>query len=181
MNSDRPPAVVRRVSVNEIPVALEILREAATWALARGVNVWAPHELRERDFEPPARADELVLGYAGATPVATMLLQSVDRKYWPEAVADEALYLHKVAVRRTAAGQGWLGRLISFATDDARARGIGRLRLDTLAHPGLRGLYERHGFRALPEAPLTVGGRRMIRMERVLDPASGTDRPTPRR
>ncbi len=181
MNPDSSPACVRRVSADEVPAALEILREAAAWALARGVDVWAAHELREQDFEPPARAGELVLGYAGATPVAAMLLQTVDRKYWPEAAPDEALYLHKVAVRRTAAGQGWLARLVSFATDEARARGIGRLRLDTLAHPGLRGLYERHGFRTLPEAPLIVAGRRMIRMERALDPAEIGHAPAPRR
>jgi GNAT superfamily N-acetyltransferase len=162
-------ASVRRVALADVREALAIIREAATWAAAKGVPVWEQHELRPDAYEAAARRSELVIGYADATPAATMLLQAEDALYWPDEPPASALYLHKVAVRRTYAGQGWLPRLIQFAVAEAARQGIPRLRLDTIERPTPRSLYEAHGFRALVEPPLTVAGRQMIRMERILD------------
>ena len=159
---------MRRVHAENAAEAVAILREAAAWAAARDAPVWTPDELRVEDFAAAARAEELVLGYAGATAAATMLLQAADPVYWPEAAPGSALYVHKVAVRRAYAGQRWVDRLIEFAAADARRRHIGRLRLDTMLRPPLRALYERLGFTVIPEEPLLMRGRRMIRMERVL-------------
>ena len=159
---------VRRAVSTESGDALALLLEAAAWAAARGIDLWRRAELREDDFAAAARARELILGYADTEPVATMLLQSSDSVYWPDAAPGSALYIHKVAIRRAYAGQGWLSRLIAFAVDDARERGIARLRLDTILHPKLQSMYERHGFSVLAEEPLLVAGRRMIRMERTV-------------
>ena len=159
---------VQRVGADAAAEAVAILREAADWAAARSARVWTPDELRLEDFRAAADAQELVIGFAGATPAATMLLQAADRVYWPEAAPGSALYVHKDAVRRAYAGQQWVDRLIEFAAADARRRNIGRLRLDTILRPPLRGLYERLGFTVIPEEPLLMRGRRMIRMERLL-------------
>ena len=159
---------VRRAGIAESGIALALILEAIAWTAARGIDVWRPAELREDDFVAAARAQELILGYADNEPAATMLLQSSDSVYWPEAAPGSALYIHKVAIRRAYAGQGWLARLIAFAIDDARQRGIARLRLDTILHPKLQSMYERHGFSVLKEEPLLVAGRRMIRMERTV-------------
>jgi GNAT superfamily N-acetyltransferase len=148
--------------------ALSIAREAAAWALGRGVNVWADAELRECDFVAAAELGQLLMGFSGDRSAATMLLQASDPVYWPEAAPHTALYLHKIAVRREFAGLGWLTRLIEFAASDARNRGVRRLRLDTLYRSSLEGLYARHGFAALNEPPIVMGSRLMIRMEREL-------------
>ena len=159
---------VRRAGIAESGAALALLLEAAAWAAAHGIDVWRPADLREDDFAAAARARELILGHADDKPAATMLLQFSDSVYWPEAAPGSALYIHKVAIRRAYAGQGWLARLLAFASDDARERGVPRLRLDTILHPKLQSMYERHGFSVLPEKPLLVAGRRMIRMERTV-------------
>jgi GNAT superfamily N-acetyltransferase len=148
--------------------ALGILREAAAWALGRGVNVWSDADLREQDFLAAAELGQLLMGVSGDRFAATMLLQSSDPIYWPDAAPHTALYLHKIAVRREFAGHGWLSRLIEFAVNDAGDRGIPWLRLDTLCGSPLEGLYARHGFAALNEPPIVIGGRVMIRMERKL-------------
>jgi len=160
------PMLRRARGVDEAHAALAVLREAAAWASAAGLGMWEPAELREADYEAAAAADELVIGFEGEVIVATALLQTVDTVYWPEARPGAALYVHKVAVRRIAAGHGWLARLIDFAAEDARARGIPLLRLDTVLRPKLRAMYEAFGFRVLEEPPLTVYGRRVIRLER---------------
>lgn len=160
--------VVRRVGPDAAGNAVSILREAAQHFADRGIEVWTGDELREADFVAAANAGELYLGYAGAHPVATMLLQPADLLYWPEAEPRSALYIHKVAVRRAAAGRGWLKRLIEHAASEGVARCVPFLRLDTLEGPTLRSLYERLGFAALSEPPIVARGRRLIRMERRL-------------
>jgi GNAT superfamily N-acetyltransferase len=147
-------------------VGLAILREAAAWAAASGIAVWEPAELREAEFEAAAAAGELILGFEGASPAATMLLQSADAVYWPEAEPGSALYVHKVAVRRASAGRGWLPRLIEFAAQEAHQRAIPFLRLDTVHRPKMQAMYEDLGFRVLAEEPMTMYGRRIIRLER---------------
>ncbi len=169
-------STVRLALVAEAREAVTIIREAAAWAAARGTEVWAAHEIRDAAFEEAACRAELVIGYAGAAPVATMLLQTEDPVYWPQEAPACALYLHKVAIRRAFAGQGWLDRLIGFAVQVATQKDIARLRLDTILRPKLQSLYERHGFRRLAEEPLLIGGRQMIRMERILSSRVGGDR-----
>jgi GNAT superfamily N-acetyltransferase len=167
LESDAPTGRVIRVGPEFAAEALGILREAAAWTISRGVDVWTDAELRERDFLTAAGLGELVMGFSGDCPAATMLLQSSDPIYWPEAAPHTALYLHKIAVLREFAGRGWLTRLVDFAAQDARDCGIPRLRLDTLWRSPLQDLYARHGFVAVDEAALVVHGRLMMRMERA--------------
>ncbi len=166
--SEVPGGNVIRVGPEFVGEALGILREAAAWALGRGVDVWADAELREWDFLTAAELGQLLMGFSGDRPAATMLLQTSDPVYWPDAAPHTALYLHKIAVRREFSGHGWLTRLIEFAVNDARDRGVRWLRLDTLCRSPLEGLYARHGFAALDEPPIVIGSRLMIRMEREL-------------
>ena len=166
--SELPGGNVIRVGPEFAGEALGILREAAVWALGRGVDVWVDAELREWDFVAAAELGQLLMGFSGDRSAATMLLQSSDPVYWPDAAPHTALYLHKIAVRREFAGHGWLTRLIEFAVNDARDRGVRWLRLDTLCRSPLEGLYARHGFAPLDEPPIVMGSRLMIRMEREL-------------
>jgi GNAT superfamily N-acetyltransferase len=163
-------SAVRRVGPEHAADALAIVREAAAWALGRGIEVWNPAELREQDFLEGARLRELVLGFDQDRAVVTMLLQRSDSLYWPEIAAGTSLFLHKIAVRRAHAGKGWVDRLLEFAADEAHRLGIRWLRLDTLYQSPLRRLYERLGFAVVEEPPLTIRGRQMIRMERALCP-----------
>ncbi|HEX3847995.1 MAG TPA: GNAT family N-acetyltransferase [Steroidobacteraceae bacterium] len=159
---------VRRVGPGHARDAVSILHEAARWALERGIEVWALSELREADFAAAARLRQLVMGFDGGRAVSTMLLQPSDALYWPEIPAGTSLFLHKIAVRRAHAGQGWPASLVDFAVADARSLGAAWLRLDTIHGSPLRGIYEELGFGVVDEPPLTIGGRRMIRMERAL-------------
>jgi len=169
-------STVRLAATAEAADAVAIIREAAAWAAARGIAVWAAHEIRTEAFEEAAREAELVLGFADAIPAATMLLQTEDPVYWPNEAPASALYLHKIAIRRAFAGQAWLSRLVDFAAKSAANRGIPRLRLDTMLRPKMQSMYERHGFRRLAEEPLVIAGRQMIRMERRLGPPAARGR-----
>jgi GNAT superfamily N-acetyltransferase len=100
---------------------------------------------------------------------ACMKLEQRDPVYWPADPPGCALYVHKLAAARETAGQGWSGRLISWAAAEARRRNMPALKLDVLPEPKLLALYEGFGFQAVDPEPQPFGAIRVIRMQRRLD------------
>jgi GNAT superfamily N-acetyltransferase len=151
--------------------AVDILQGVTHWLKARGYSYWLADEFRIEDFEAAANAGELIMGSEGEQGAAIMLLQRTDPRYWPTEPPDAALYIHKLAVRRISAGRRWGTRLIEWAAAEARARGIARLRLDTVPGTVLQSMYEQQGFIVVDRYPIRVGLVTVIRMERVLQSA----------
>jgi len=147
---------------------VRLLKETARWLIDRGIGHWSVDEIRTEDFRAAAEAGELVIGFEDGEAAAVMLLQSVDVAYWPTEAQGSALYIHKLAVRRASAGRRWSARLIEWAAAQARARGIPRLRLDSLPGSVLQKLYEADGFTVVDPRPVRVGTVTVIRMERML-------------
>ena len=156
---------IKRATPEEAAQALAILREAAQWLVDTGRPLWPVESFDLDAVRDAALAGELVLGFAGAQAVASMRLQTRDDVYWPADPPGEALYLHKVAVRRCAAGRQWPTRLIAWAHEQARAAGARYLRLDTADRNELLSLYQRHGFYLVDERPRCVDGLMIHRLE----------------
>jgi GNAT superfamily N-acetyltransferase len=137
---------------SELRAAAEILDEAASWMAARGFMGWRPGSFRRPGtFERRALVSafgsgDLYVAWEAERAVATVTLLWEDPLYWPGAPED-AGYVHRLAVRRTAAGRG-VGRMVlGWAEEQARARGKQHLRLDCAADdPGIRAYYERARF-----------------------------------
>ena len=66
--------------------------------------------------------------------------------YWPDKKPGVAVYLHKLAVRRTYAGKNVSAYMIDFAKEYTREVGRRYLRLDCDDRNALCALYETHGF-----------------------------------
>jgi GNAT superfamily N-acetyltransferase len=130
----------------EIDHVLGLINEAARWLLARGIRQWpVDPDLPRGTVARQLRRRECYLAWDGDQPVGTFSLQTSDRPMWG-AQADDALYLHGLAVRRTHRG---LGRhLLAWAEQAAAAAGQSYLRLDCMAeNPQLRAYYEQAGYR----------------------------------
>jgi GNAT superfamily N-acetyltransferase len=134
-------AVVRRAAPEDAPAVLAVLNEAAGRLAARGIAQW-PAGFRPESILPAIGAGELWLAEREGVPVGTVTLQWSD-PLWPG--DGRAGYVHKLAVRGTAAG---LGReLLDWAATATREHGRELLRLDCDAGNGpLRGYYEAAGF-----------------------------------
>ena len=147
---------------------LLVLDEAAAWLQGRGIAQWPPR------FEPSWVEEAIGRGEtwlvkAGGTVSATVTLDLAD-PVW-DGIAGSALYVHRMAVRRHAAGLG--AAVLGWAARVARERGREALRLDCVAaNTGLRAYYERAGFahrgdvsvagapgQRLDEGPVTVVSR----------------------
>jgi GNAT superfamily N-acetyltransferase len=153
---------------NDAGAAVAILRAVAEEYVARGAPLWNPQSFDECDYAAAARRDELVLGYDGSQPVATMLFQAQDRLFWPDDVDGEARYLHKVAVIAAARGCGWSERLITWARTEAQRAHVRFLRLDTAPRAKLMRLYERLGFEAVDTEPRQFGSVYAVRLQLAL-------------
>lgn len=133
---------MRRATLADAAVVLSILDEASAWLRSRGIDQW-PERFGLGWIGPSLESGQTWLAFVDREPVGTITLSDSD-PMWPEDRGD-ALYVHRVAVRRTAAGLG--GVLLDWADATARQQGRLWLRLDCVATNGaLRAYYEQRGF-----------------------------------
>jgi GNAT superfamily N-acetyltransferase len=139
-------------SPGQLDDVLAVLDEAAAWLQGRQVAQWPPR------FEPSwvegaIGRGETWLVRVGETISGTVTLDQADPGW--DGLPGRALYVHRMAVRRPAAGLG--SAILGWAADVARERGRAALRLDCVASNGrLRAYYEAAGF--VPCGDVTVAG-----------------------
>jgi hypothetical protein len=104
--------------------------------------------------------------------VGTACLTAGDPQYWPEAIDGEAMYVHRLAVRRASAGGLISAALLRWCGAQARVLGCHYLRLDCDAgRPRLRRVYENFGFEFHSER--LVGAFTVARYQQPLQNGSG--------
>jgi GNAT superfamily N-acetyltransferase len=155
VTSREPRLEIRAGHARDIDTSAEILEEAATWGASAGCPSWTPGSFTGPGSAGMSRlrndveSGSLYLVWLGSGAAATFSLLESDALFWPSA-PDDALYLHRFAVRRASAGAG--SRAVEWVVDEARRRGRAYIRLDCLAeNPGIRRYYESHGFAAVGE------------------------------
>jgi GNAT superfamily N-acetyltransferase len=136
---------VRKATLADVPVVAEMLDEATAYVRTKGSDQWRTpfpqDELRDR----VARGELYVADIEGE-PVATFTLLGEDEFFWGVRPPD-AVYLHKLAVRRAFAGRKLGERIVEWVLADTTARGREFVRLDCQRDlPGIRTYYERLGF-----------------------------------
>jgi|HubBroStandDraft_6_1064221.scaffolds.fasta_scaffold269843_2 hypothetical protein len=146
---------IRVAHADDPATSAAIIEEVAAWGASNGFPSWIPGTFTGSESVGLSRlradiaAESLYLVWRGETPVATFSLLERDPMYWPDA-GDEALYLHRFAVRRAAAGAGRYA--VTWCLREAQRRGRSFVRLDCLAdNPGIRRYYEGFGFAAVDE------------------------------
>ena len=143
---------VRQAAAGDAGLVADILREASTWADARGGHdvLWQLDELDVARLAGEIARGQFFIAWsvdaAGAEAAGVVRFQLEDEEFWPDDPGDHAAYIHRLAVRRKYAGGGVSSLLMAWAAD--RARAMGRvLRLDCDADRlRLRAVYERFGF-----------------------------------
>ena len=103
------PMDVRQAGISDVDVVWGILAEAAAWLERAGMGMWRQDEVAPERIAAEVAAGQFFLGSRGGEPVATIKFQLQDPDFWPGVAAGEAVYIHRLAVRRAHAGRG--GRL----------------------------------------------------------------------
>ncbi|GAA4952186.1 hypothetical protein HD597_005398 [Nonomuraea thailandensis] len=143
---------LHRASPAHAAEVLDVLDEAAAWLRRRGVTQW-PEHFESSWIDGAIERGETWLAHLGATAVGTLTLDWSD-PLWTD-IGGTAGYVHRMAVRRQAAGLGAL--LLDWAADAAGHNHQRFLRLDCVASNGrLRSYYEARGF--VHRGDVLVGG-----------------------
>jgi GNAT superfamily N-acetyltransferase len=148
-------SALRIERANEPETSAAILEEVAAWGEAGGFPNWIPGSYTGPESTGISRlrgdiaSGALYLIWRGADAVGTLSLLDTDPIFWA-AAGDDAMYLHRFAVRRSAAGAGRHG--VQWCIAETQRRGRAYVRLDCLAdNPGIRRYYESFGFAAVDE------------------------------
>lgn len=139
---------ISRALPGDIESVSSILLEAADWLRERQIPMWRADELSRERIAADVDAGYFFLARCGTEVAGTIKFQWQDALFWPDTPAEEAAFVHRLAVRRAFAGGEFSALLLRWAA--TRAAGAGRrfLRLDCEAsRPRLRAVYERFGFR----------------------------------
>jgi len=154
-------AWIHRAGEDDLDLAAEILEDAAAWVASLGMPAWEAGSFREPEGGGRARlvdalrTGDLHVARIRDRAVATVSLFQEDERFWPGWPPD-ALYVHKLAVRRRDAGLGLGGAILRWAAAQTAARGRRYVRLDCPRDdPGIRAYYERAGF--VHRGDVTVG------------------------
>lgn len=141
----------RPASADQLSAVEALLTEASRWLASRGIDQWQYPPHRDRiSAALSAGTVYLVSRESDAQLVGTLQLDEfADPEFWcTDDAPESALYVHRMAVRRSLAGQGLGGEMLTWAADRARDAGKKWLRLDAWKdNPGLHAFYESEGFR----------------------------------
>jgi GNAT superfamily N-acetyltransferase len=144
--SEQSDISIERATPDDVDIVLDILEEAARWLLARSIEQWVPEQFKREPLLARIAAGEVYLAWRNGTALGTLTLQWADPRIWGEQAAD-ASYVHGLAIRRVAGGQGVGLALLRWAEGIAAGAGKMYLRLDCMAeNAALRAYYERAGF-----------------------------------
>lgn len=110
-------------TTEQLQCAADILREAAQWMIDTGNPNWDPAVFSAETVRQTPDA-VVYLALVDGEPAGTLQLVRYDPFFWPN-LADpyDALFMHKVAVRRRFAGQGVAYKMFDAVCDLARAEG----------------------------------------------------------
>jgi GNAT superfamily N-acetyltransferase len=141
--------LVRPARPDEVDLVADMWAEAASWLASLGSDQWQYPARRER-IAASVAAGECWLAVEDGEPVATITVdQHADPQFWtPADQPDDALYVHRMVVRRQAAGRELGSALLDWAAGRAERTGRRWLRLDAWrTNQALGDYYTARGFR----------------------------------
>lgn len=142
-------------SEKDIPVIEGILSDAAHWLNSIGKPLWSESHISWAGLSKSFTASDFQIALLDGQPAACMAVVDYDPFFWPDIPKGQSLFVHRLAVKRFAAGKGISAALLDHAKSMCMERDISQLRLDCIALiEKLRALYERNGFVCVGEKQL---------------------------
>ena len=158
-------------NLGQAGIVSSVLAEAAEWVAGRSERLWHAQHVSVQAVAPDVELDTYFIAWLNGDAAGVVRLQMEDPEFWPDAAEAEAIYVHRLAVRRKYAGGEVSGALLEYAARRAGELGRKYLRLDCAAdRPALRNVYKRFGFRFCDEREM--GSFVIARYELAVAPAA---------
>ncbi|MCM3627558.1 GNAT family N-acetyltransferase [Paenibacillus glycanilyticus] len=143
---------IRSIRDSELEPFIHVLTEGAKWIAANKIPMWDESDLQAHLLMDGLTLDNFYGAFIDGEIAAVMILQEEDSFFWPEDHLNDALYLHKLCIRREYSKTGLSGNMLAYAKNAAHALHKRYLKLDCAAdRTSLRQFYEQHGFTLVRE------------------------------
>lgn len=144
---------IRPATVDEQPVVIGLIEQASAWLRGRNTDQWArpwpDREGRDARVRQGLERGETWIVRDGDAPAATMTVCSTANPHvWREKAEGDAVYIHRLVVGRSHAGQDLGGTMIDWAVQrECAVRHVEWVRVDVwTTNTALHAYYERQGF-----------------------------------
>ncbi|WP_045876664.1 GNAT family N-acetyltransferase [Pseudofrankia sp. DC12] len=158
---------IRPASSDDVDTVAGILAEAARWLAARGIEQWPADGFPVADIRDRIARGETYVAEADGHAVATISLDWADPDMWGAAGTDgAAVYVHRLAVLRSAAGRRIGEQLLAWAAAQALAAGRAQVRLDCVtANAQLCRYYVDRGWTHVRDITDEIGTESLFQRE----------------
>ena len=148
--------MIKQAAQSDIPIIEDILLDAVN----HFDDVWSKERVSWERLSREFLADNFYIAYLDDNPAGCMALVDYDPFMWSDIEKGQALFVHKLAVKRSAAGQGISAALLEFAVNKCREKNIQTLRLDCNADKEkLMNVYENFGFTCVNRKIMNINNR----------------------
>ncbi|MCL2774003.1 MAG: GNAT family N-acetyltransferase [Oscillospiraceae bacterium] len=138
---------IKHAEEKDIPIIEDIYLDVVNWLDSANKSLWSKQRVSWRGLSKEFSLEDFYIAYIGDNPAGSVALPDYDPLIWADVKKGESLFVHKLAVKRFAAGQGISTALLEFAVEKCREKNIGTLRLDTDSRrEKLMKMYEDFGF-----------------------------------
>lgn len=137
------------VFYNEVEEAIAVMREVAQWGREQGFRVWLDEWLTPDELiTEEAKTENFCIGKIDGNTACAFILQRSDSDYWKDSSDAQAVYLHKLCVKREYAHRNMTKAVAEAIKEECRKNGIKYVRLDTgLDEKVVRKIYLNAGFK----------------------------------
>jgi len=146
---------IKTASEKDVPVVEDVLLDAVRWLEGINQPLWSEERVKWERLSKDFAISDFLIAFFGGIPAGCAAVVDYDPDFWPDIPKGGSLFIHKIAVKRFAAGKGISDALLFRAKEMCAESGISELRLDCHSRiPKLRAFYERNGFVCVEEKVL---------------------------
>ncbi len=163
---------IRPATTKDVTALVEMYQAAQRWLARKGSDQWARNtEAKTRtNIACSIERGECWIAEADGAIIGMITVDEyADPEFWSESDRpDDALYVHRMVVDRSVAGQGVGGKLLDWAGKLAAGRGRKWLRLDAWrTNEPLHAYYRQQGFTPVKVVNLSHRGSGALFQRRV--------------
>jgi N-acetylglutamate synthase-like GNAT family acetyltransferase len=144
--------IIKQAGIIDIPIIESILFNAANWLDEMNQPLWNVNNLKWESLSKHFQINNFYIAYLNDEPAGCMAIIDDDPFFWGSIPKGESLFVHKLAVKKSAKKSGVSNALINYFKEKGKEAQVKSLRLDTHALcPKLRAFYENQGFVCVEE------------------------------
>lgn len=141
--------MIKNATIEDVKNIEIILRDAVEWMNTRGIpNLWTLENTNWSCLNKSYKISDFYLIIVENQPAGCVAPTKIDKKFWADAGYGDAVYIHKLAVKREFSGREIGKELIEHAKMYALSQKINYVRLDCNYNcKKIRDMYEKQGFK----------------------------------